>query len=190
MTTTSTRRGATPGQVFIHHDDSPVMPTSACAHNTVLCQGNGILNVDSETRIYHGRWRNVGQKAQDIAMSYHAEVALATLPRDRWGALGLNPGVEEGAICSAPFILPVEGSLLVNADGVSGLSVDLLDERFRPIAGFPGGQVVGPDGLDCKVRWAGQRMGELGGRSVLIQVNMRGIGNVAPRVYGLYITAA
>lgn len=179
--------GPTPGQVFIHHDDSPVTPTSACAHNTVLCQGNGILNVGSETRIYHGRWRNVGQKAQDIAMSYHAEVALATLPRDRWGALGLNPGAEEGAICSAPFILPGEGSLLVNADGVSGLSVDLLDERFRPIAGFTGGQVAEPNGLDCQVSWAGHALGELEGMSVRVQVGMRRVGDDAPSVYALYL---
>ena len=92
--------GATLGQVFIHHDDSPVTPTSGCAYNTELCQGNGILNVGDETRIYHGRWRNVWQNAEDVVTHYHAEVALATLPRDRWGGLGLNPGVEEGTICS------------------------------------------------------------------------------------------
>ena len=82
---------STPGQVYIHHDASKATPVPGRDFNTILCQGNGILNVGDETRIYHGRWRNSGQRAEDIADYYRAEVALATLPRDRWGALGLNP---------------------------------------------------------------------------------------------------
>ncbi|MDE0966198.1 MAG: hypothetical protein OSB73_23990, partial [Candidatus Latescibacteria bacterium] len=172
------------------HDDSPVTPTSGCAYNTVLCQGNGILNVGDETRIYHGRWRNVGQKAEDVAMHYHAEVALATLPRDRWGGLGLNPGVEEGTICSAPVVVPQDGVIRINADGVSGLSVDLLDERFQLLAGFAGGQVVGPDGLDCLVHWTGKSLAELGGQSVRVQVSIQKTDEALPRVYALYLGAS
>lgn len=182
--------GAMPGQVFIHHDDSPVTPTSGCAYNTVLCQGNGILNVGDETRIYHGRWRNVGQKAEDVATHYHAEVALATLPRDRWGGLGLNPGVEEGAICSAPVVVGQDGAIRINADGVSGLSIDLLDERFQPLVGFAGGQVAGPDGLDCLVHWAGKSLAELGGQSVRVQVSIQKTDEALPRVYALYLGAS
>ena len=38
--------------------------------------------------------------------NYYGEVALATLPRDRWGALGLYPGAEEGTVWSTPVTLP------------------------------------------------------------------------------------
>ncbi len=99
-------REPAPGHVFIHRDQSPATPVPGHDFNTILCQGNGILNVGDETRIYHGRWRNVGQKAADIAAYYRGEVALATLPRDRWGAIGLNPGTSEGTVCSAPSRCP------------------------------------------------------------------------------------
>lgn len=103
-------------------------------------------------------------------------------------ALGLNPGANEGTICSAPIALSAEDEVRINADGASGLSVDLLDERFQPISGFTGGQVVDGtgNGLDCSVRWAGHTLEELGGRSVLVQAKMQRMGNVVPRVYALY----
>lgn len=180
--------GATPGQPYIHRDDSPVTPAPGRAYNTILCQGNGILNVGDETRIYHGRWRNAGQKAEDIAEHYRAEVALATLPRDRWGALGLNPGANEGAICSAPVVMPAGGcELRINADGVAGLSIDLLDERFNAIPGFTGGQFAGPDGLDCPVHWDGHALAELADYTVRVQVNLKQRAECPPQVYALYL---
>jgi hypothetical protein len=181
--------GATPGQVFIHRDDSPATPAPGHAFSTILCQGNGILNVGDQTRIYHGRWRNVGQKAEDVATHYYAEVALATLPRDRWGALGLNPEVEEGTICSALVTLPPDGKIRLNADGTSGLSVDLLDEHFRPIAAFTGGRVAGQDGLECPVDWQGHQLEELGDKQVRIQVKMQRKDEALPRVYAIYLGA-
>ncbi len=182
--------GATPGQPYIHRDDSPVTPAPGHAFNTILCQGNGILNVADETRIYHGRWRNAGQKAEDIAEHYRAEVALATLPRDRWGALGLNPEVNEGTICSAPVVLSSGAcELRINADGVAGLSVDLLDERCNPIPGFTGAVVVGPDGLDCPVLWQGHAPTELAGLAVRIRVNLEEHGQLQPRVYAVYLAS-
>ena len=89
-------------------------------------------------------------------------------------------------ICSAPMVLS-SGELRINADGVSGLSVDLVDERFQPIAGFSSGRVVGPDGLDCPVRWAGHALEELKGKAVRVQVAMQRTGDASPRVYALYL---
>lgn len=181
--------GPSPGRIFIHHADSPATPVPGRDFNTILCQGNGILNVGDETRIYHGRWRNAGQRAEDIAAYYHAEVALATLPRDRWGALGLNPGAETGTICSAPITLPSNGgALTVNADGVAGSTVEMLDERFRPIPGFAGGVITGPDGLDCPVRWQGHALAELGSQRVRVQIKMSRISATQPRLYALAVT--
>ncbi len=180
--------GATPGRAFIHHDDSPATPAPGRAFNTVLCQGNGILNVGNETRIYHGRWRNVGQKAEDIAAFYGAEVALATLPRDRWGALGLNPGVDTGTICSAPITIPVGGcKIRLNVDGVAALVVSLFDGKLRPIPGFTDGRIAGDTGLDCPVRWGGRTLGELGGQTICIQVRMNRLTEGQPKLYAIYL---
>jgi len=179
--------GATPGQPYIHRDDSPVTPAPGRDFHTILCQGNGILNVGDETRIYHGRWRNAGQKAEDIAAHYRAEVALATLPRDRWGALALNPGTDTGAICTAPVAMSEGCELRINADGVAGLSVELLDERFNPIHGFTAGTVADPDGLDCPVRWEGHAPAELAGKTVRVQVSLKRVGETQPQVYAMYL---
>ena len=100
--------------VYISRHDSPVTPVAGKDYPTILCQANGILNVDDETWIYHGRWRNA-----PVGPEYYGEVALATLPRDRWGAVGLIRGVSEGWVWSAPFRLA--------GGGGPGLS----ERRFR-----------------------------------------------------------
>lgn len=179
---------ATPGRVFIHRDDSPATPVAGRDFRTILCQGNGILNVGDETRIYHGRWRNAGQKAEDIAAHYGAEVALATLPRDRWGALALNPKAGAGAVCSAPVLLP-SGTceLRINADGTAGISVDLLDEAFVPLPDFQDGRLSGAGGLDCPVHWRGHGLGERAGGTVRVQVRFQRLDQRLPRLYALYL---
>ncbi len=175
------------GYRFLRRDESPVTPVSGWDFNTILWQFNGIVNVGDQTRIYHGRWRNVGgHDLNDALKHYYAEVALATLPRDRWGALGLNPGAKTGSICSAPVKLPATGGeLTLNADGVAGITVELLDEQFRPIPGFAGGQIGSTDGLDCPVRWVGHGLSELTGQTVRFAVHMRRMDKTNPRVYAL-----
>jgi hypothetical protein len=183
---------ATPGRPYIRHESSRATPVPGKSFNTILCQGNGIVNVGDQTRIYHGRWRNAGQRGEDIAAYYSAEVALATLSRDRWGALGLNPGADLGAVVSAPISLAGDGcTLTINGDGTAGMSVDVLDEYLRPIPGFAGGTIAGPDGLDCRVQWRDHSLAELAGRRVCFQVHMRGGagggGGDAPRLYALTV---
>ena len=107
--------------VYISRRDSPVTPVAGKDYPTILCQANGILNVDDETWIYHGRWRNA-----PVGPEYYGEVALATLPRDRWGAVGLIRGVSEGWVWSAPFRLA--------GGGGPGLS----ERRFRGANGGRG----------------------------------------------------
>ncbi|MFH1567023.1 MAG: hypothetical protein ABIL09_03420 [Gemmatimonadota bacterium] len=177
-----------PGHAYVRRQDSPATPAPGREFPTILCQGNGILNVGGQTRIYHGRWRNVGQQAADIAAHYRAEVALATLPRDRWGALGLDPGAEAGATCSAPVALSPRGAAVcVNAEGASALRVDLLDAAMRPIPGFEDGRPEGGDGLEVAVRWDGHTAADLGGHTVRVQVRLRRLGEALPRVYAAYV---
>ena len=183
--------GATPGRPFIRRDESPATPVPGRAFNTILCQGNGILNVGDETRIYHGRWRNAGQNAEDIAAHYGAEVALATLPRDRWGALGLNPGVETGTICSAPITLPTGCTISLNAEGAAGMRVELTDERFALLPQFSGtnaGKVSAAQGLKCPVVWSGGALEQLRGKAVRIRVMLTKSEAISPRLFAVYVS--
>ena len=184
--------GATPGQPYIHRDDSPATPVPGRDFNTILCQGNGIINVGDETRIYHGRWRNAGQKAEDIAAHYRGEVALATLPCDRWGSLRLNPGAQTGVICSAPIALPADGwHVTLNADGVAGLSVEVADEHFTLIPEFSGdnsAKAQGTDGLDVPVKWASGNPSELNGKTVRFRIRFKRSEGVEPMLYAVNLT--
>ena len=116
----------------------------------MLCQAGGILNVGDETRIYHGRWRNT-----PYGEEYYGEVALATLPRDRWGALGLFPDQTEGSVWSCPVTLPAGGCrMILNADRACDMRVEIADERFNLIPAYSGeqsGAVQDEGGLDCPV---------------------------------------
>jgi hypothetical protein len=190
---------SSPGQPFIRREDSAVPPVSGRSMPTILCQGNGILNVGDETRIYHGRWRNAGQKAEDVTAHYRAEVALATLPRDRWGGIALEPAARTGAICSAALPLPrAPFAIRLNADGCRGMKVELLDERFQPLAGFSGddaGRVAADGGLDCPVAWPRGDLATLAGRTARILVTLDrgadGAGDAAaPRLYAVTLVAA
>jgi hypothetical protein len=139
--------------------------------------------VGDQTLIYHGRWRNSGTDPDALARDYYAETALATLPRDRWGWLGLNPGAAEGTICSTPLTL--DAGLRVNVDGAAGLRVELWDEQYRPIDGFGAGTVEA-DGLRAEIRWPGRQPAELAGQRVRIAVRLRPVQGVSPRVYAVY----
>lgn len=177
------------GHRFLRRDDSLVTPVPGRDFNTILCQANGILNVGDETRIYHGRWRNADGKGEEDDLKYYSgEVALATLPRDRWGAFGLDPQTESGSITSAPIEVPTTGAkILLNADGTRGMRVELLDEGFRPLGEFSGGNAGVTDvdgGLDCVVRW-GKDLGLLSGRRVRVRVEMTRVGELEPRLYAV-----
>ncbi len=183
------------GHVFIHRDESPASQAPGRNDHTILCQANGLLNAGDTTYIYHGRWRNAGTTAQEEHL-YCGEVALATLPRDRWGALGLNPKAgnfhpEEGVVCSAPITLPAGGgSVMLNADGADHISVEVLDEHFRPLPEFSGahrGTLRDSGGLDCPVRWARAPLARLAGQTVRLQLLLRRSGNVNPRLYAVYV---
>ena len=174
------------GHVFLHGDDSPPALPPDVRHGRILCQGNGILNVGDETRIYHGRWANPAD-----LKDYHAEVALATLPRDRWGALGLFPGASEGSVWTTPVTLPSGGSqVLLNADGVANVRVEVADERFGLIPEFSGesaGRVSSPDGLECPVEWNGRDLQALGGKTVRFRLRLARDEQTEPRLFAVHL---
>ncbi|MCX5659692.1 MAG: hypothetical protein NTW19_08225 [Planctomycetota bacterium] len=189
------------GHRFIRREESLVTPVPGRDFNTILCQANGIINVGDETRIYHGRWRNAGSWGVSELKHYSAEVALATLPRDRWGAIGLMPGQPEGTVWSAPITLPGSGvaALTLNAEGADSMRVEVSDEKFGLLPAFSGsnaGASKAAGGLDCAVAWPGSGSGAgtgaglaaLAGKTVRFRVTMKR-GSVEPRLYAVNLAA-
>ena len=178
------------GYRFLRREDSLVTPVPGREFNTILCQANGILNVGDETRIYHGRWRNTGSWGKIELGHYSAEVALATLPRDRWGALGLMPGAAEGAVWSSPVLLDGRDTkLTLNAEGVDAMRVEISDERFELLPAYSGnsaGVSTVKSGLDCEISWPAGRLASLAGHRVRFRVTMNR-GPVEPRLFALNI---
>jgi hypothetical protein len=176
------------GHRFLRRDDSLVTPVPGHDFNTILCQANGILNVGDETRIYHGRWRNTGSWGKSVLQHYHAEVALATLPRDRWGALGLMPRHAAGSVVSAPFIVARASRVTLNADGGRGITVELMDEHFNPLPEWSGanaGVLRDPSGLCLAVTWPAGPLEALAGRTVRLQINLHRRDGVEPRLFAV-----
>jgi len=181
------------GHVWLRGDESAVS-LPGVAHKMILCQGNGILNVGDETRIYHGRWANTAN-----VDDYHAEIALATLPRDRWGALGLFPDQAEGSVWTCPITLPDARALssskggagvTLNADRACDMRVEIADERFTPPPAFSGeqcGVVQAEGGLDCPVTWPAGSLAALAGQTVRFRVHVKRQGTAEPRLYAVYL---
>jgi hypothetical protein len=177
------------GHVFISQYDSPATPVQGKNFNTNLCQANGILNVGAETRIYHGRWRNIGWPG-DLE-DYRAEVALATIGRDRWGALRPAPRHNSGCVWTAPLRWPdSNAAIFLNADGARGLRVEIADEQFHLLPEYSGaraGHTTADAGLDCQVEWPMGDLSRLAGKIVRLKIHLQAGEHDAPRLYAVML---
>ena len=182
------------GRAYLSRFDTPATPIAGKSYPTILTQsGNGILNVGDETRIYFGRWLNA-----EYGMGYSGEVALAILPRDRWGALGLYPVASaqvqarsHGSVWSAPVRLPAGGcKVVLNADHANRLSVEISDARFQLLpaySGARGGHTGRQSGLDCAIAWPEDGLAALGGKTVRFKINFEKEGAADPRLFAIYL---
>jgi len=172
------------GHRFLKSQESPVTPANSANWPNVLTQGNGILNVGDKTLIYHGRWRNA-----PVGPDYYAEVALATLPRDRWGALGLTPDETRGSVWTAPFVLADHNcQLFLNAEGIGGIKVEVADQQFNLLPAFSGqnsGVAAEDSGLDCSVVWSAADLASLAGKAIRFRIHLEKKHTSEPRLYAL-----
>ncbi len=188
------------GHVYISRNDSPLPPHPTKNFPTILTQGNGILNVGDETLIYHGRWRNVPVNAS--LEDHREEIALATLPRDRWGAVGLIPplpghqstpeGATEGSIWSAPIRMPAGGcKIFLNAQDADCMTGEVSDERFNLLEGFSSaqcGMVQVKEGFDCPVTWSDKDLSALAGKTIRVRINLKKKEKDSePRLFAIYL---
>ena len=117
-----------------------------------------------------------------------AEIAIATLPRDRWGSLQLAEGQSQGTVWSAPITLPKEGcSIVLNADKVQGLTIELADEDKNLLKGYSNDQ-KGMSGrgksLDRHVKWDDKNLKALGGKTVRLKIN---VSNAKTKLFAVYL---
>lgn len=173
------------GHVYLPRGRSRAAVTPGIRHQQILQQsGNGIINVGDETRIYHGRWVN-----PEKLENYYAEIAVATLPRDRWGALGLYPRANDGAVWTAPLTLAPGAIVTLNADGVAGMSVEIADANFQLLPEYSGANAArspAAAGLDCAVTWPHASLDALAGRAVRLRVRLERGNHPEPRLFALY----
>lgn len=177
------------GHVLISSVESACSPAAKHHYNTNLCQGNGILNVGDETRIYHSRWRNTGI---GFIEDYYGEIALATLPRDRWGGLGLFAKENRGHVWSTPVTLTGGNwTLTLNAEDAGGLRIEITDEQFRSIPEFSGENAGVPEaraGLDIAVKWP-EALERLAGRTIRFKLLFDKGNSADPRLFAMKLSA-
>jgi hypothetical protein len=159
-----------------------------------LIQGNGILDVGGETLIYHGRWLNAyfqklsadGVRFRDIAPGYWGGMALARIPRDRWGGFRLSAQETAGTVWTTPVTLAAGARLSLNASGLGGIQVEVTDEKFRFLPGFAGGRATAEnnDGLDAEVGWPAHTLAELAGETVRFHLHLSGAA-ASPELFAL-----
>lgn len=176
------------GHVFLDARDSPARPHPDRQFHTLICQGNGIVNVGDETRIYHGRWRNTGWRNLGLyhGDKYYMEVGLATIPRDRWGALGVYPEHPEGTVWTEPARLD-DADLTLNATGAQRMRLEVADEWFNLLPDYSednAGVPVADDGLDLAVKWPKTPPCALGRQPVRLRVTITK-GDENPRLFAI-----
>lgn len=182
------------GRPYITGEESAAEPVPGRNYPTILIQSNGILNVGNDTWIYHGRWRNSAFKLRisppgEDSKDYWGAIALARLPRDRWGALGLWASQNRGSVWTQPLTLPAHGRLLLNASGVSGLRLAVGDEGFHALSGFGEGRPdsSSPDDFDAEVAWGGRTLSEVAGKTVRFHIFFARSAAAEPRLFAAYL---
>lgn len=149
-----------------------------------LTQGQAFLNVGDRTLHYYGIWTEVNRNGP-------TGVRVASWPRDRLGFYTPHGAVSQPHCISAPLAARRAARVFVNASGLtegSRLQVEILDEQFRPIAGFAAAD-CNPlaDGLRVPVSWGSRQ--DLSGvnQPFRVRVNFLGSDGGKARLYAIYV---
>lgn len=161
-----------------------------------LLQGQGFENIRGETFLYYGAWDPRGTGGTPVP---RGGVGIATLPRDRFGALrvdesGKGPGDYQAPEITSEFVtsaIPVEKGrapkVFVNADGLgegATLKFELLDQREQPV---PGGLArVETSGFQVPVVWEGADVSWP--ERAKLRVVFEGAKNATIRFHAIYLT--
>ena len=150
-----------------------------------LLQGHAFAQVGDQTYIWYSHW-------DPEERSRPMEIGLATMRRDGFGYLSRQQADAPGHCVTATVPVSRDGQhIWVNVDGVSNanpLTVELLDDRDRPIPGYSGASAakVASSGTRQLVKWPA-RPDQLGPRDgeFSVQVSFPETGDV--RLYAVYV---
>lgn len=168
-----------------------------------LLQGQGFENVGEKTLIYYGSW----DPRQWKKIVPRGGVGIATLPRDRFGALvvekaGEGPGdyqlpkVTSECVTAAIPVKPGAGHrLFLNAEGLgpkAALKVEVLGADTRPLPGLSGADaaVVRENGFQTPVSWGGKQALPALPDRIRLRVLFEGAENANIRFSALYLQEA
>ncbi len=132
-----------------------------------VLQGQGFENIGDQTFIYYGAWDPRQRGAP------RGGVGLATLPRDRFGALvvetaGEGPGNYQLPAVTSEFITAALAAgatephrIFLNADGLgadAAMKIELLGDEEQPLPGYSGrnAAIVRQSGFQTPVTWNGK----------------------------------
>jgi hypothetical protein len=151
-----------------------------------LEQGQGFENIGEETLHWYGSW------------SGREGVRVASWPRDRLGYFEAFRGhkmrsLQEAHVVSAPIDLEGKPArVFLNVDGLSEhsqLDVEVLSERFEPVAGYTRDACVAPrePGLRQPVQWQSRDRIEDADGPVRLRVGYGGLRPEDIRIYAIYV---
>jgi len=122
--------------------------------------------LDDEIRLYYGAYSQGATGADDMVLT--TGLGMATLPRDRFAGVqsvahSAGPNLRKplddiGQLTLKPLHFSGSESLVLNANAVNGIRVELLDASARRIEGYTADDAVEikGDSLRHEVRWKGR----------------------------------
>lgn len=170
-----------------------------------LLQGQGFENIGDKTYVYYGSW-DPRPHANDKALPPRGGVGLATVPRDRFGDLVIDPSAfgtgsyhipESEAVCefitkaiSIPSDEPAQ--FFLNAEGVgpqAALKIELLSHDLQPLPGYSGkaAAIVQQSGFQTPISWAGRNQLSDLPDGVRVRVTYEGAHREDIRFSALYV---
>jgi len=147
--------------------------------DTALLQGHAFVNEGDRTMIWYSHWdTGGGMKTMDIG--------LATLRRDGFGHLSRMKDTSDAHFITDAFTTGKYAALGINADGITPdapLTVELLDHRDQPVAGFAA--TLATNGTRRQIEWPNGATLPAGGK---FAIRVKYPVNSNARVYALYVT--
>jgi hypothetical protein len=152
-----------------------------------LTQGEGFQNTGDRTVVYYGIWTENDRNSP-------TGVRIATWPRDRLGYFSPAPEVQGAHCISSPILIPrADAKVFLNATNLSPesqLSVEILDEQFRPLPGYAAADFVpieGKSGFRLRTSWKGKATLEKFDKPIRVRVNWTGENAEVAKLFAVYI---
>jgi hypothetical protein len=153
-----------------------------------LTQGQAFENIGDRTYFYYGIWTEIDRNSP-------TGVRVAMWPRDRLGYFSpsLSHGADAHCISSPLTLEKGKRRVFLNATNMSDdaqLTVELLDEQFRPLEGYTAADftpIKDDSGLKLPISWGKNKTVEIGDAPIRVRVNWSGRDAEEARLWAAYV---